>query len=134
YLLPEPRNALASALRAHASGAMDVSDGLVGDLGELCRASGVAAEVEVSRVPLSTAARLAIAADATLLEAALTGGDDYEIMCTMPAETLAAFKEAASPTGVAVTSIGRIGTGEGTRFLDKAGNALTFARGSYSHF
>jgi thiamine-monophosphate kinase len=134
YLLPEPRNVLAPAVRAYASGAMDVSDGLVGDLAKLCRASGVAAEVEISRVPLSPAARGAIAADATLLEIVLTGGDDYEILCTMPSANFAAFSEAAARTGVAVTAIGRIAVGEGARFLDDAGKSPTFARGSYSHF
>jgi len=134
YLLPEPRTVLAPAVRAHASGAMDVSDGLVGDLAKLCHASGVTAEVEVARVPLSAAARRAVAADATLLEAALTGGDDYEILCTMPSARLATFREAAAAAGVAVTAIGRIGAGEGARFLDDAGKPLTFARGSYSHF
>ena len=62
-MLPEPRNALAEALRRHASAAMDVSDGLAGDFGKLCRASGVAADVEVARVPLSKAARAACAAE-----------------------------------------------------------------------
>ena len=75
-----------------------MSDGLVGDLAKLCRASGVAAEVEVSRVPLSTAARHAIAADAALVETVLTGGDDYEILCTMPSAKFAAFSEAAART------------------------------------
>ena len=90
--------------------------------------------VEVARVPLSPAARRAVAADATLLETALTGGDDYEILCTMPSATFAAFSEAAGRTGVAVTAIGRIAAGEDARFLDHAGNPLTFKRGSYSHF
>ncbi len=60
YLLPQPRNALAEAVLQHASAAMDVSDGLAGDLAKLCRASGVAAEIDVARVPLSDAARAAV--------------------------------------------------------------------------
>jgi thiamine monophosphate kinase len=82
YLLPQPRNALAEAVRTHASAAMDVSDGLVGDFSKLCRASGVAAEIQMSRIPLSDAAKAVVAADPAALESALTGGDDYEIVCT----------------------------------------------------
>ena len=95
YLVPEPRNALAEAVRKHATGAMDVSDGLAGDLGKLCRASGVGAEIDVARVPLSTAARKASMADRKLIETVLTGGDDYEIVCTVPPDALAAFQAAA---------------------------------------
>ena len=83
YLLPQPRNALAEAVRHHASAAMDVSDGLAGDLAKLCRASGVAAEIDVTRVPLSNAAHAALAADPALVEPILTGGDDYEIVLTI---------------------------------------------------
>src|SRR5450759_1607441 len=79
YLLPQPRNALAEAVRSHASAAMDVSDGLAGDFAKLCRASKVAAEVAVQRVPLSDAAKVVLAADPAMLETALTGGDDYEL-------------------------------------------------------
>ncbi len=63
YLLPQPRNALAEAVRSHASAAMDVSDGLAGDFAKLCRASQVAAEIEVARVPLSDAAKAVLAAE-----------------------------------------------------------------------
>ena len=84
YLLPQPRNALAEAVRAHASAAMDISDGLAGDFAKLCRASKVAAEIEVARVPLSEAANAVVAADPAMLETVLTGGDDYEIVCTVP--------------------------------------------------
>jgi len=84
YLLPQPRNALGEALRRHASAAMDVSDGLVGDLAKLCAASGVSGEVEIARVSLSGAAREAVAHTPYLIETVLTGGDDYEVVFTVP--------------------------------------------------
>jgi thiamine-monophosphate kinase len=133
YLLPQPRNALAAAVLEHASAAMDVSDGLAGDLAKLCRASKVAAEIDVARVPLSDAARAALAADAETLEAVLTGGDDYEILLTLVPDKLPAFRAAAERAGVAVTKIGRITAGQGTRFI-RDGTTLSFTRPSYSHF
>lgn len=134
YLLPQPRSALAEAVRSHASAAMDISDGLVGDFAKLCRASGVAADVEVARVPLSEAAKTVIAGDAAALETALTGGDDYEIVCTVPKVKCASFSAAAGAAKVAITEIGEIKAGEGARFLTNNGQALVFKRTSYSHF
>ena len=133
YLLPEPRNVLAQAVLANAVAAMDISDGLVGDLVKLCRASAVAAEIDVARAPLSEAARAAIVADPTLIETALTGGDDYEILLTLEPDKLAAFRAAADAAGVAVTEIGRVVAGRGARFLQD-GKALAFTRASFSHF
>ena len=134
YLLPRPRNALAEAVRTHASAAMDVSDGLAGDLAKLARVSQVAAEVEAASVPLSDAARAAVAADPAMLETALTGGDDFEIVCTVPPRKADSFRAAARAAGVAVSTIGRIAAGEGTRFLSAEGRALSFKRASFSHF
>jgi len=134
YLLPRPRNALAEAVRTHASAAMDVSDGLAGDFVKLCRASRVAATIDVARVPLSDAAKAVIAAEPALLETALTGGDDYEIVCTVPAAKADSFRHAAEAAQVAVTEIGAIATGEGVRFLDNQNHALSFKRASFSHF
>jgi thiamine-monophosphate kinase len=135
YLLPQPRNALAEAVRRYASAAMDISDGLVGDLAKLCRASGVSAEVEVKRVPLSAAAAAALVAEPGLIEPILTGGDDYEILCTVGADALEAFRGAAAAAGVSVTAIGRMTTvGKAARFLDASGGLLAFKRPSYSHF
>ncbi len=133
YLLPEPRNVLADAVLHHAAAAMDVSDGLVGDLAKLCRASGVAAEIDVARVPVSDAARAPIAADPALTETVLTGGDDYEIVLTLAPAKLPPFRAAAAKAGVAATEIGRIVAGQGARFI-RDGKALSFARPSYSHF
>jgi thiamine-monophosphate kinase len=133
YLLPQPRGALAAAVLQHASAAIDVSDGLAGDIGKLCRASSLAAEIDVARVPLSEAARASVAAEPALLEAALTGGDDYEIVATIAPAKLAAFQAAAKASGVAVSDIGRMEAGAGPRFT-RQGKALAFARPSYSHF
>jgi thiamine-monophosphate kinase len=133
YLLPEPRNALAKAVLENATAAMDVSDGLVGDLAKLCRASGAGAEIDAAAVPLSEAVHAAVAADPAALETALTGGDDYEIVLTLPGEQVAALWAAAAAAGVRVSVIGSVVTGQGARFLQD-GKALTFARPSYSHF
>jgi thiamine-monophosphate kinase len=134
YLLPQPRNALCEAVRTHASAAMDVSDGLAGDFTKLCRASKVAAEIAVARVPLSDAAKAVLAAEPAMLETALTGGDDYEIVCTVPAGKAESFRAAARTAGVAVTEIGEIKAGEGARFLGSSDQALIFKRASFSHF
>jgi thiamine-monophosphate kinase len=135
YLIPEPRLALSEQIRLHASAAMDVSDGLAGDLAKLCGASGVSAEIEIEKVPLSGAAGRVIAVDASARELAVTGGDDYEIVCTIAAEKLDAFRAAALASGVAVTEIGRIVAGRtAPRFRDRHGHRLEFAHPSFSHF
>jgi thiamine-monophosphate kinase len=134
YVLPQPRNALADAVRACASAAMDVSDGLAGDFAKLCRTSSVAAVVDVARVPFSDATKAVLAADPAMLETALTGGDDYEIVCAVPAAKAESFRAAARAARVAVTEIGEIEAGEGVRFLGASGQALSFKRASFSHF
>jgi thiamine-monophosphate kinase len=137
YLVPQPRNAAAEALRLNASGGMDVSDGLVGDLGKMCRAAGVSAEVDVARIPLSGAARAALAAVPALLETALTGGDDYEVLASVPPDKLESLRAQAAAAGVDVSAIGRFlppgDAGPQARFLAD-GQPLTFARASFSHF
>lgn len=134
YLHPRPRLALAGALRAHAAAAMDISDGLVGDLTKLLVASGVAGTIEIDRIPLSAAARAALAAEPALLETALAGGDDYEILAVIPDSHLDAFNASATATGIGAASIGRTSVGAGLAVHDTSGAAISFARGSFSHF
>jgi len=135
YLVPEPRTAIADILRAHASAAMDVSDGLAGDLGKLCRVSGVAAEIVVARVPLSDGVRAALAREPALIETILTGGDDYEVVACVPAGKVETLRQQASAAGVAVTEIGAVTAGQGeARFLESNGRPLVFRRPSFSHF
>lgn len=133
YRLPQPRNALARAVLRYASAAIDISDGLAGDLDKLCRGSKVAIDVDAAQVPLSKAARAALAAQPELMEAVLTGGDDYEIALTVAPRDLAAFRRATKAAGVPITEIGRVRRGEGARF-SQDGKALVFARPAYSHF
>jgi thiamine-monophosphate kinase len=135
YLLPQPRNALADAVRLHASAAMDVSDGLVGDLAKLCAASGVSAEVAIDKVPLSDAAKRVFGANPARIETVLTGGDDYEIVCTVPPDKLESFRAAARKVDVHVSEIGQVITGrEPPRFLGHDGKPRLFKQTSFSHF
>jgi thiamine-monophosphate kinase len=135
YLTPEPRLKLIGAMAAHANGGMDVSDGFVGDLTKMLDASGVSARVEIFRLPLSQAARAAIAADPRLFEVAATGGDDYELLASATPASAPALEAEAATAGVPLTFIGE--AVEGRRppsFIDRGGNPVVFARGAYSHF
>jgi thiamine-monophosphate kinase len=134
YLHPQPRHRLAAPLRTHARAAMDVSDGLAGDLAKMMRASGVTAVVETDRVPLSPAARAAIRADPGLLDLALTGGDDYEILCTLPEKSLDTLLKEADRVGVALSVIGRVVAGDGLPVFRRQDSERRFDAGSYSHF
>jgi thiamine-monophosphate kinase len=135
YLTPEPRLNLIGAMAGYANGGMDVSDGFVGDLTKMLDASGVSARVAIFRLPLSQAARAAIAADPGLFEVAATGGDDYELLASATPASAPAFEAEAAAAGVPLTFIGD--AVEGRRppsFIGCDGDPVVFARGSYSHF
>jgi len=135
YRVPQPRNALATAVRDHAHAAMDVSDGLAGDLAKLCAASGVSAVIDAASIPLSAAAAALLAHGTISLERVVSGGDDYEILCAIPENGYAAFAQAAVAAGVTVTSIGTVIAGVSLpRFLDSEGREIPLPRLSYSHF
>ncbi len=130
YQLPRPRVGLAIA--GIASAGMDVSDGLVQDLGHICRANGLAAELDAASVPLSDAAR---AAGPEWVETCLTGGDDYEILLAVPPARTEALRAAAQSIGVAVTRIGRLLDGPAEVTVRTAqGTVMTLERGGWSHF
>lgn len=135
YRVPQPRNAIALAVRDHATAAMDVSDGLAGDLAKLCAASGVSATIDVPAIPLSEPARTMLAEAQVSLENVVAGGDDYEVLCTVPEDRWDAFYAAALKANTLVTSIGRVVTGQTPpRFVDGDGNPVVLKRLSYSHF
>jgi thiamine-monophosphate kinase len=134
YLLPMPRGALASALRMYASAAIDISDGLAGDVMKLASASGVGARIDAAQVPLSPAAKAAVAAEPALFNVTLTGGDDYEIAAAVPEKHLAALRAAATQAGIELTTIGRIVEGEGVEVIGAAGEPIDLPEASFSHF
>jgi thiamine-monophosphate kinase len=135
YRVPQPRNALAGAIRAHASAAMDVSDGLAGDLAKLCAASGVSAAIHAPGIPLSRPAAALRAGGAVSMETLITGGDDYEILCTVREADFDAFVLDARKAGVPVTPIGAVIAGNAIpSFLDERGRELALKRRSWSHF
>jgi thiamine-monophosphate kinase len=135
YRIPLPRIGLVGAVRCYAHAAMDVSDGLAGDLAKLCAASGVSAVIDAASVPLSDAARGLMEQGRTRLESTVSGGDDYEILCTIAENSFGDFARAAQSVGVAVTSIGTIVAGSiPPKWLDAEGREITLPRLSYSHF
>lgn len=134
YRLPRPRVALGRHLVGVATAALDVSDGLVADLGHLCAASGRSAVIEEARVPLSPAAQAVLGERPDLIERVLTGGDDYEILFTAPATAGTVLDHLAREYKAPITRIGRIDSGKGVGVLDKAGQRRSFAHGGWTHF
>lgn len=129
---PQPRVALGRALRGIATSAVDVSDGLLGDLGHILARSEVGATVEADAVPRSLA--LAEQPLAWQRECALAGGDDYELVFTAAPADAVRVREAAAKTGTPVTCIGRIDEARGLRLIDAEGRAIVQRFGSFDHF
>ena len=129
---PAPRVALGVALRGVASSAIDVSDGLLGDLGHVLARSGVGATLEADAVPASAVLR--DQPPALRRECTLAGGDDYELLFTAPAGGDAAVLAAAQAGECAVTRIGRIESQPGLRLVDAQGRAVTATFASFDHF
>ncbi|WP_420132962.1 thiamine-phosphate kinase [Rhodopseudomonas sp.] len=135
YREPQPRSALAQAVRDHARAAMDISDGLAGDLAKMCAASGVTATLQADAVPVSSAARTLISSGAAALQRILSGGDDYELLCGIAAEQLESFLAAAQRSAVPVAVIGTAAEGTAApRWLSASGCEVSLTALSYSHF
>lgn len=129
---PQPRLALGQALRGVATSAIDVSDGLLGDLGHILRRSQVGATLEVDALPRSAVLRTLPAA--LQREFALAGGDDYELVFSAPPGRAAEVTGAANASGVGVTRIGRLDAEPGLRLIDANGAAVVNGFGSFDHF
>jgi thiamine-monophosphate kinase len=129
---PTPRVAAGRALRGLASACIDISDGLVADLGHILEASAVGARIQLNRLPLSPAYDPAF--ETVGWEAALSGGDDYELCFTLPPEREPGLRKVAARLGVSCCHIGDIAAEPGLRILDEAGQSYLPARAGYDHF
>ncbi len=128
---PTPRNAAGMALRGIASAAIDLSDGLFGDLAHVCTASGVGAELRLDALPASAPFRqLAPAADRAALQ--LAAGDDYELCVCVAADRFGEAQRACGP--LPLTAVGRIVAGAGVRLYDAVGAIVELPIDAYRHF
>lgn len=138
FRTPIPRVELGLGLVGLASAAADISDGLVADLGHICHASRVAAEIELDRVPFSAAAQGLVTDDQPLRISLLTGGDDYELVFTAPTSVSGQLQELAARCGVGLTRIGRMAGGDvqpgAVTVRDTNGRSVEVGDGGYRHF
>ncbi|MEQ8652275.1 MAG: thiamine-phosphate kinase [Kiloniellales bacterium] len=136
YRLPTPRLQLGRALAQDglAAACLDISDGLVADLGHICEASGLGARIHAESIPLSPAVQEAVAMDLESFPLALTGGDDYELCFTVAADQVGRVKALSQTLGLPLTEIGEMVQGEGVAVLDRDGAVLALDHPGWTHF
>lgn len=134
YLRPEPRVGLVPLLAEFAMAGMDISDGLIKDLGRMAAASGVGARLRADQLPLSTAGRAVVAHDSHAIEIVVGGGDDYEVLAAVGPDCVPSFIAAAADVGVPLTEIGSFEAGCGVTLLDASGHRLEITKLGYDHF
>ena len=130
---PVPRVALGRMLIGVANSAIDISDGLLGDLGHICERSGVGAAIEFAAIPCS-AELMPLRGHALVTRAILTGGDDYELCFTAVAGRRSEIEALSAQAGLVLTRIGRIVAGTGIVVADEAGKAMGAKDGGFDHF
>jgi thiamine-monophosphate kinase len=134
FQLPDPRTELGPRLAGLAHAMIDISDGLLADLGHICETSGAAATIELPLLPLSPAAQAVVAADEAMRVLLATGGDDYELLFTAPPDAGSAIAEVAQSLDLPITEIGTIETGAGVRLVDAAGREIAVETKGWQHF
>jgi thiamine-monophosphate kinase len=129
---PQPRVALGMALRGIASAAIDLSDGLVGDLGHVLRASAVGATLRLADIPHGP--HVAACTEAQRRTCLLAGGDDYELLFAAPASARARVRDAGARAGTPVTCIGTLEAAPGLRVVDAQGAPVALTERAFDHF
>lgn len=134
FRLPEPRTELGPRLCGTAHAMIDVSDGLLADLGHICETSETAAVIEVARLPLSSAARVVLESSPDILPRLAAAGDDYELLFAASADATKAIVALSSLLELPITTIGRIEVGTGVRLVDDRGRPIPVEATGYRHF
>lgn len=134
YTRPQPRLGVRDALRARATAAMDISDGIMKDLGRMARASGVAGRIEAGLLPRSAALAIVQAVDPGAAFSAMLAGDDYEVLATLPPDQAEAYARETQAAGIAATIVGHIAMGSGVAMYDATGLAMPLPRTGWDHF
>ena len=134
YRLPEPRVGLGRRLLGLAGAALDLSDGLLADLGHIADVSGVRIAIESARIPLSEETKKVFGEGVEGVLRAASAGDDYEIAFTAPESAREALSKLAVETGVSIGEIGRVEPGEGVVLLDASSAPIPIRRAGYTHF
>ena len=131
---PDPRTTVGTGLVGIAAACIDISDGLVQDLGHVAAASGVSIVIKADAVPLSSTTREALNADPALMETILSGGDDYELAFTASRDGASAIQALSKETGVPISRIGTVEAGTGVSVRDGEGRDVTPKSGGFQHF
>jgi thiamine-monophosphate kinase len=134
FRVPDPRTELGPLLSGTAHAMIDISDGLLADLGHICETSHVSAQVELVSLPLSPAAQTIVEADPDIRPRLAAAGDDYELLFTAPAACSEAIAALRSRLGIPITRIGKIGPGAGVLLVDDRGRVIPLDHTGYRHF
>ncbi len=134
YLLPQPRNVIVPVLSGLVHAGIDISDGLVADLGHVIQTSSVGAEIQLSDIPLSGAVKKLLELQNVEISELITGGDDYELLLTAVPAHRSLIAEVSVKTGISLTRIGQIIVGNEAFYLDKNGARVSLKRAGYQHF
>ena len=134
YHVPQPRNRIAPTLRNVATSAIDISDGLAADLGHICEASGVSAQISASKIPVSDHVLSLLNTSDVTLEALLRGGDDYELLFTANPKRNREVNMLSSEFNLKISKIGTVTTDLESVLINQDGTMLTLSRRGFRHF
>ena len=132
--MPSPPLVLAPLVRKYAHAAVDISDGILADLGHICNVSGLSARLEFDKIPLSEKGRAALENGQASAEELLTWGEDYELAMAVAPEDIECFQKQAEALGVALSVAGIFEAGAGVKVFDRNGQEMSFSKTGWVHF